>query len=416
MPAREPVRPLELIGLGLFALALRLAMVWAIPAAGGRPYRNCAPDEPAHFAIVRALASGRAPTWPDETSSIYGAFLPTPYFAQALSLAVAGDLPATERTASSHPAAREYGAARLGSALLGALAVVALAAAAGILACQRGATLSVGLAAACYPQLVLLGAYVNADAFTLCAGAFYALALARWARRGEGEEGLKALGAAGGVVALGQLSGYYLVPATVPWLAWALWRGRMRARALVGPLLAFLLVLGPFLVWNVRRNGGDALGLGRYHRFLLAVRDGPHIRAPERFSAFLASFGKFTDLPLGWPFYLFAALFLASGLSMAVAALRHASGTARRAAFFLGTAVLANLALTVNLYSFVDFSPSGGSLLLSAIFLTGVAVAVPRNVLSARLGLAFTVAYLLFLFAAAVEAQVLVDPHPCLPG
>src|SRR6266568_3279970 len=339
----------EMAAVAAAALALRLAMAWAIPLANGSADPNCAPDEASHFIFTRALSTGRAPTWPDQTSSIYGAFLPTPYFFQAATLAVAGDRADVGRFQPAADWAHGYEAARLGSALLGLITVLALMVAAGTWAGSRAAALTVGLAAALHPALVFVNAYTNADSFTICAGALFVLALARWARGGEGHHGIVWVGAAGGLVVLGKMSGYYLLPVTAPWLVWAVWRRRLGLKPSLLAVGAFAVVAVPALVWNALRNGGDILGLHRYHQFLAEVwhgKVGGQIPTAGRwFVSFLSrsSFGVFKNagLPLPSPFYLLAAVLLGLGVAAALASLPHATDTDRRGAAWVGAAVIA---------------------------------------------------------------------------
>ncbi len=418
-----PSRSADLVIVGIAALALRLAMAWAIPLANGSPDPNCAPDESAHFMFTRALSTGVAPTWPEQTDSIYGAFLPTPYLVQALTLALAGDSADVGRFRSASAWAHGYEAARLGSALLGVLTVLALALAAGTWTGSRCAALAVGLAAAFYPQLVFIDAYTNADAFTICAGAWFVLAVVRWARRGEVADGIIAVGAAGGLVVLGKMSGYFLLPITVPWIAWAAWRRRVRTRDLVAAMGAFAIVSGPVLAWNAWRNGGDVLGLERYHRFLAEVWHGkvggqlPN--AFPWFASFLprSAFGVFKNagLPLPSAFFIIAALLLVIGLAAAVSSLPRAPGTTHRAALWIGGALISNVLLVAYSCWFVDFSPQGRYVLLSALLLAGVAVWAPTRWLSLRARWVWPSACVAFLFVAAVQAQVLIYKHPCLP-
>lgn len=423
-----PARPVDLVLVGLVALALRLAMAWTIPLASGSPDVNCAPDERAHFLFTRALSEGRAPTWPDQTDSIYGAFLPTPYLAQAAALAVVGPADGLGRFAPAEGWARGYQSARIGSALVGALACLALALAAGAWTASRGAALATGLVAALYPQFVFLGAYTNADVFTLCAGALHAWAVARWARRGEGTEGLVAVGVTVGLVILGKMSGYFLLPVTGLWVLWAGARGRLTARTLGLAAAAAVALAGPFLAWNALRNGGDVLGLRRYHQFLAEVwhrHDGRlEPRAWPLFRWYLSrsSFGTFRNMDLYMPtrFFLVGRALLAIGLAAGAARLAWADGTTRRGALWLAGLVAANVALVAYNCWFVDFSPQGRYVLLSVLLLASVAVWSPTGWLGStgwqgRLRWLWPVACLGFLAASAVQAQVLIYQHACLP-
>ncbi|HET9598173.1 MAG TPA: glycosyltransferase family 39 protein [Anaeromyxobacteraceae bacterium] len=427
MRALAPARPIDLLALVALALALRLAMAWTIPLAAGGPDPNCAPDERAHFTFVRALAAGRAPTWPDETDSIYGAFLPTPYLLHAALLAAGRDAVGPGRFAPAEPWARGYQAARLGSALLGALACAALALAAGTWTSSRGASLVVGAAAALYPQFVFLGAYTNADAFTLCAGALHAWAVARWATRGEGAPGLAAVGATAGLVLVGKMSGYFLLPPTAAWLTWAAVARRAPARALGAALLASAAVAVPVLSWNAVRNGGDVLGLGRYHRFLAEVFGGhdgrSEPRAWELFRWYLthSAFGTFRNMDVHLPGRFFAVAWglFAAGVAVGLARLARADRPTRRGAAWLALTVATNLALVAYNCFFVDFSPQGRYVLLSVLLLAGVAIWAPVAPLSriggARLRWVWPAACLAFLTASAIQAEVLVYRTACRP-
>ena len=397
--------------------------VWAIPLANGSRDPNCAPDESAHFAFVDALARCHAPRWPEETSSIYAAFLPAPYLVQALTLAVARDHANVGRFSPVEAWAHGYEAARLGSALLGVLTALALMAAAQAWTGSRWSGLAVGLIAATYPQHVFIGAYTNSDAFTLAAGAALVFAVTRWARLGEGAIGLVPVGAAAGVVLLGKMSGYYLLPVTGIWIGWAVWTRRASVRTCLLALGACLVVSAPFLVWNAVRNGGDVLGLHRYQRFLTEYwhgLDGRHLpNAWQHFVYVLArsAFGVFGNMNILMPrgFYRTAALLLMAGCCAGAAIFVRATGVSRRAGLWLLAGVVVNLSLVFYNCWYVDFSPQGRYVLLSALLLAGVGACSVDALLPSRLR-SLWVAILVVFFAASVgQAQVRVYRRPCLP-
>jgi len=126
---RSALRGGDLALLAVLAVVVRLVMAWAIPLASGTPDPNCAPDELEHFLVVRELAAGRVPTWP-ELPSIYAALLPVPYLPHAALLAAGREycsLAALYRARPVWPELQGYPFARLGSVLAGVVTVVALA-------------------------------------------------------------------------------------------------------------------------------------------------------------------------------------------------------------------------------------------------------------------------------------------------
>ena len=418
----------ELAAVAALALALRVAMAWAIPLASGSPDPNCAPDENAHFTFVAALSRGTAPTWPDGTRSIYGAFVPAPYLAQAAALAALGDLAHWGRFAPVEAWARGFQAARLGSAVLGAVASAALAFAAWAWTRRRGAALLAGLVAAAWPQHVFLGAYVNSDAFTVAAGALHVAALAAWARAGEGAVGLGWLGASAGMVVLGKPSGFFLLLPTAAWVAWATARHRVAPRALCWAAVTGAAVCVPFLAWNAFRNGGDPLGLSRYGLFLREYwggRDGRVTPDAWRLVARLlprSTFGAFGNVGVFMPapFQRAAAALLLGGLTAAAVGLRRAAPPERRAARWLVAAALVNLGLVLYNCFYVDFSPQGRYLLPTALVLAGVAAWAPAAATPGPrwrdlLRWAWRLTFAAFLVLSAVQAQIQVYKHPCLP-
>ena len=122
----------QLAGVALIAAALRLFVGWALPFGMRAGEPNCAPDEAAHFIVVRELASGRARTWPAVASS-ESFHLPSQYLTQAAGLALGtrlGDVAWPYRFTGWNPYVRGYPFARAGGVALGVLTVVMLAAAA----------------------------------------------------------------------------------------------------------------------------------------------------------------------------------------------------------------------------------------------------------------------------------------------
>src|SRR5690606_27990629 len=102
---------------------------------------------------------------------------------------------------------------------------------AGLWTTSRRSALLAGLVAAVFPQLVFLNGYVNADSFTVAAGAVFVLALSAWAIGGEGDRGIVALALTAALVVAGKPSGYFVLVPTAAWLGWAWSRGRLGVRA-----------------------------------------------------------------------------------------------------------------------------------------------------------------------------------------
>ncbi|HEY2387835.1 MAG TPA: glycosyltransferase family 39 protein [Candidatus Binatia bacterium] len=405
----------------LVGLVLRLVAAWAIPLGHGEAF-NCAPDEAGHFWAARELGRGDATTWP-ANDSIYSVYPPAPYAAHAALYALL--VPRADRAwMYREPPALEriqgYPLVRLGSVLLGALTVWLLGLAAHAWTRSRSAALVTGAVAALYPQLVFVDAYTNGDAYTVAAGAWLALALARWARAGEGDAGLGLVGLASGAVVLGKPGGYALLAATLGWLLWAGWRGRMGRGAALRALAAALVLAGPVLAWNAVRNGGDPLGLVRYHAFLggpyrpTAIADVP--RPVATFVRLLASsaFGRFANmsLPLPSPVPATALLLLLVGLAAAAASLPAADGAARRGAVWLAASSALAVALVALNSWRVDFQPQGRYVLSSAVMLTAVATWAPSR-LRGRAWRLWPALYLALLAVAALETELLLLRHPC---
>jgi 4-amino-4-deoxy-L-arabinose transferase-like glycosyltransferase len=403
------------------ALAVRLFAAWAIPFANGTADPNCAPDEAGHFGVADALAHGRAPTWPEESWTVYAIFPPVQYAVQAATLALGNaGLAFPVRFPSRVARARSYALPRLGSVLLGVVTVALLAVTVWTWTESEIATLVAALAAALYPQLVFISAYTNGDAFTVAAGATLVLALSVWVRRGEGERGLATVGAALGLVALGKVYGYAALPSCLGWIVWAARARRIGRRALARALAATALVAGPVLVWNGVRNGGDLLGLARWGMY---VRNHYPTAAPPpdavtRFARELgrSAFGVFRnlDLLMPAPFYVLAAILLVIGVSVTGCGLNRISVAGRRAAACLGIYVVAAVALAALNAWFVDFQPQGRYVLLAAVLCTLVAACGPL-VLRPRAARLWAITYVAFLAASTLAMAVLLYRNPCRP-
>lgn len=398
VPTRSPAAGAALLlAVAAVALAPRLFLAWAIPLGAGSPDPSCAPDESHHVPAVRALAAGSPLRFP-ASGVPHAAYLPTAYAPQAASLALlsaAGvDRPSLNRFPLVDGRFAGFPLARAGSVLAGVAGVLALALALLAFTGSRAAALLGGLAAALHPQLAFVGSYVNGDAATLLFGALLVLALTRWARAGEGEEGLAAVGLAAGLVLLGKPNGYAPLLPTAAWLLWAAVR---RGRGARGPgarslaragALALLVAAGP-LLWNASRNGGDPFGSRSLERWVkahpalkdgraLGARPGDFARATARSS--FAVLGN-NNLQLEGPWYAAAALLLVAGLAATGAALARADGTSRRAAAWLGATLVLNAALLVRMSWWVDYQPQGRYLLLPAVLVVLGALLSPAALL-----------------------------------
>jgi len=415
-------RPLGGLVLVVFAaLVLRLAAAWAIPLGHGDAF-NCAPDEAGHFWAARELGRGDTATWP-ANDSIYSVYPPAPYAAHAVAYALLvprAERPWMYREPPPLERIRGYPLVRLGSVLLGALTVWLLGLAAYAWSGSPAAALVAAAVAALYPQLLFVDAYTNGDAYTVAVGAWLVLALARWARAGEGDTRLIPVGLAAGAVLVGKPSGYALLAATLAWLVWAAWRGSLGRGAALRALVGATVVAGPILAWNALRNGGDPLGLARYGAFLrgpyqpAAVADVP--RPLATFIGLLASsaFGRFANmsLPLPAPLLGAALLFLVVGLGAAAATVRDADGTTRRGAVWLAASTALGVALVALNSWRVDFQPQGRYVLTSAVLLTAVAAWAPRG-LRSRAWRLWPALYVALLAVAALETELLLFRRPC---
>lgn len=407
--------------IALLAFALRAFVAWTLPLDASDAVRECAPDERGHLQVIQRLASGRLLTAPPDPRSSYEAFPLAPYVPHAASVLLGG-APATDGLARFPPrseAGAGFLAARAGSVALGVLTVLLLACAAHAWTGDVAAARWTALVAALYPQLLFIGGYANADAYTVAAGALAVFALARWARAGEGPVGLELVAAALALVVLGKPSGYFLLVTTGTWVAIAARGGRIDGRTSVRATVIAMIVAGPCLVWNAWRTGGDVLGLRHYAAWLASLRhpftpgiDVPN--APRLFVEWLSfsSFGVFRNLDLHLPtaFYGAALAFLVLGLAVAAASPgRRLAATDRRGVVWLGVSAALNLALVGYNCWFVGFSPQGRYLMLNVVVLTAIACIGPK-----RPWRLWPFAYIAFLAVAALWSIALIHANPCL--
>ncbi len=412
----------------VLALVPRAVVVWDLPLAGAPDQVECAPDEGLQYWTVMRYAGGDFATWP-ASGSIYSAFPPVPYAPHAVALALARALPGDAwpaRFPSTWWRLRRYGAARLGGVLLGVATVLAAAALAATCTRSRRLALASGTAVAWWPQLVFVNGYVNADAFTIAAVAVLALAVARWARHGEGREGVVAVGAAVGLVALGKPNGFAALVPTVLWLADAFRRRRLARVGAAHATAAAALVALPVFAVNALRNGGDPLGLAKYRELVGSTYQGVPLR--EGFGEFLAalarsSFGVFrhADLALPAPFYALALGFVVAGCGAGLALpLRgSASANAVRAVTWVGASVMVSIGLVVANGALVD-AQAQGRYLLPALVPLVVAVTCALGAFPSAhgralgIGTALLAAWLAFLAAATATGLALIHVHPCI--
>lgn len=408
----------------VLALGLRVAMAWAIPFASGTTDPNCAPDESVHFELVTKLAEGHAPVWPEESWSIYAAFPPPQYFAQALSFRL-GRAVEWGRF-EPQPWARGFQAARFGSSVLGMLSAGAGWLAAWFFGRSRLAALAVGVLIALYPCAVFLGAYSNGDSFTLFVAALHVAALARWAHLGEGREGLFALAFTAGLVLVGKPSGFFLLPPTAVWLVWAWRTARVPFASLVRASGMTLLAGGPALAWNGFRNHGDVLGLQRYHRFVedvlrpagMAMGKNTEAALFEFFTVLPRSaFARFrnNDLELPGEFYWVALVLVIISLVVTVRAVASFTGLERRALRWAIASALVNGAMVFLNFWLVDYQLQGRYLVVTSLIMLSVFMWAPTRVFTRPWAQLWVATFLCFFAVAAVVSQVTVFKHPCVP-
>lgn len=411
--------------IALAALVLRAFVAWTLPLDASDAVRECAPDERGHLQVIQRLASGRLFTTAPDPRSSYEAFPPVPYLPHAAFLLLAG-AGSTDRLARFPPRS-EAGAgvlaARAGSVALGVLTVVLLALAAHAWTGDVAAACWTALVAALYPQLVFIGGYANADAYTITAGAFVVFALARWARAGEGAVGLDLLAVGLAFVVLGKPSGHFLLVTTAIWIAAAARAGRLDGRAPARSAVIAIAVAGPWLTWNAWRTGGDVLGLRHYAAWLASLRHPftPGIEIPNAPRLFVEwlSFSSFAvfrnlDVYLPTPFYLVALTMLVGGLAIAASGPRRTTATDRRGVAWLVASVAANLALVAYNCWFVGFSPQGRYVLLMVLLVTAIACTAPATNDAFGPRRIWAAVYGAFLALAALWSVAVIHTHVCV--
>lgn len=417
------MKALDYVCLAAVAVVPRLLFLWTLPLASGSADPNCAPDELAHFWVTREMSFGRFAPWSPGAVSIYSSFLPTQYAFQAATLAggrlLGGDI---VRIPSPESLVIGFGYARLGSVILGLVTVVALTQAAWLLTRSRGQAFIAGLVVALLPQLVFVNAYVNADSFTIAAGALLTWSLVRWFLEPQQRVNSTLLGVALGLVLLGKLSGYYLLPPTAALIALELQRQKNAWGGWKQILTACLAVAGPVILWNAARSGGDALGLQAYNEFLAHhwTRNPAPGPAPWRlfFSKLgTSTFGTFRNMDLFLPMQLYwcALVLTVAGLLVALFLLREATRTVRLLTAWLLAGAAINLALVWWNSWVVDFQPQGRYVLLAATCLGMIAVVAPRRAWPGAWAQLWATINVLFLLIAAGYSGYLLLTEPCLP-
>jgi 4-amino-4-deoxy-L-arabinose transferase-like glycosyltransferase len=414
------VRRSDYFWLSLVALAPRLVVAWSLPLASGSTDPNCAPDELAHFLAAREISLCRFEPWSPGAFSIYSSFLPSQYAFQAVALALGralgGDI---ARFASPHALVAGFGYARLGSVLLGASTVLALTQSAWRLTRSRPQSLLAGLTVALFPQLVFVNAYVNADSFTIAAGALLTWTLVRWVFESQQRLNSILLGAALGLVFLGKLSGYYLLPPTavVVWL-----KHRHQPQTPLGSIVAACLAIaGPLIIWNAARSGGDPFGLSAYQEFLANHWTRNPAPGPEPWRLFFSRLGMSTlgtfrnmDLFLPMPLYWGALALTVVGLLFAVSLWKQADRTARSLTWWFLSGSFLNIAVVWWNSWTIDFQPQGRYVLLAATSLATIAVVAPMRALPSAARI-WATAVILFLLVTTGYALHLIAGAPCVP-
>lgn len=416
------MRQFDYLLLAAIALMPRLLILWALPLASGTTDPNCAPDELAHFWVVREMSFGRFEPWSPGAFSIYSSFLPSQYAFQAAMLAIGrflgGDI---VRFESPEPLVAGYGYARLGSLLLGLITVSALAHAAWKLTESRLQAFSAGLVVAFLPQLVFVNAYVNADSFTIAGGALLTCSLVCWLLESRNRRRNSILlGVTLGFVLLGKLSGYYLLPPTAALIVLEL-RRQHNVRLAIPMLAACLATAGPVILWNTARSGGDILGLHAYREFLAHHWTRNPAPGPAPWQLFLSRLGMSTlgtyrnmDLFLPMPLYWCALALIIVGLAIAVGRRSPRDRLVRvLTAWFLSAAAVNVVSVWWNSWV-VDFQPQGRYVLLTAACLAMIAVVAPMRALPRTGAQVWAATVIIFLLVAVSYSVQLIYAAPCL--
>lgn len=417
-----PMRSRDILLLTVLTALPRLFVLWALPLASGSSDPNCAPDELAHFWVVRDIALLKFTAWTPEGFSIYAAFPPVQYFMHALLYSLHPLSPSLlTRFASPHDVVVGYGYARLGGVVLGITTVLTLAQVVWRIERSRNAALFTGAFVALTPQLVFVNSYVNADSFTIAAGAVLTLAVVSWSEDPRAAVPTLWLGVALGIVLVGKPSGFFLLPSTLALIA-------TYAREADGPvktvgrlIVGTCVVAAPVLFWNACRNEGDAFGLIAYgdflrHRWTRIPPPGPTPALTFIASLTMSTIGTFRnmDLRLSEQLYWIAGGAYIIGLGLSASAWPGASKRVRRLLGWVALSVAINVALVWWNSWFVDFQPQGRYILLSFLFLALVAGLCPlREHRSWRM--AWMASYLAIQAILCVASLRLIYLTPCLP-
>lgn len=411
----------------LLAVLPSLAVAWLVPLGDAGQELSCAPDEAAHAAYVLAIAEGDFRAWP-ESSHRMSMYPPSLYAMHAMMLRVgrvAGDGAWQYRMPSRAGSLAGFPVARLASVALGAVSVWLIALAVLRLAGSLQFATAAGVIVALYPQRFFIDGYINADAFTLAAGAGLVFALVRWVKAGEKEQGVLALGVAAGFVLIGKPNGYALLPATLVWLGWAVACRRVSPGRCLQAAGVALAIATPLLAWNAFRNGGfDPLGTFAYRRFLasaswhgetgMILPDGAawiflHELARSSFMAFANMSRK---LPAVFYLAWWAGLLVGWVRSARWVAAEPRDSVARRGSCWLVLTAGIGLAMVGWQSFFVDFTPQGRYLLLPAILVTLGALWAGGFASSRAMSTWLAGWCLLFLVASAWSIGILVN-SPC---
>lgn len=319
----------------ILAVAVRLALILALPYDAG-------PDERRRYDVVRQIyTTGRAPRFGLDGGPHYVVRSVFGYrIAAGVAHLVPGDLPLFQKL-------------RVSSALLGAATVIAAyAMVRQFFPRQPGLAAALAAVLAFHPQFLFLGAYVNADAYTILANVVLLLVLAYTNRqeRLTFRSGV-ALGVALGLVFLGREYGWVGFVLAGAYLAGRLrqqFRATMRPAAFAG--LIFLVFPLVFYLHQYSRYGTAYLPLlpksgiswvppgmtvaEAYQRYPLDDLDYPVFHLQWQSPAdwwillhplFLSSFGLFGYMDVGLPerWYVWYLLVLAGGVFGGVRYLRH---------------------------------------------------------------------------------------------